>query len=182
MTKDVFLDSDFIRNFAIIKQIDIVCFLYPGRLKIPSEVYRELKNQGIASISYAVGYMIDNGHGQVVEGDENGKVLEIYLNLKQANSTSAKRIGRGELHALAFAIYYDGIVASNNFSDVAIYVEQYKLEHISAAKTLCDAVKAGMITPPVASMHWVAWNSRDRWLPTSTFNEYFQDYYSKGIL
>lgn len=48
-------------------------------------------------------------------------------------------IGKGEAASISLAKEHNGIVASNNLSDIAYYIEKFKLKHITTGDILLES-------------------------------------------
>lgn len=83
-----------------------------------------------------------------------------------------KSIGRGEAGGIALAKTYNGILASNNYKDIAPYIEKYHLKHIDTGQILVEALKRGMITETEGNDIWNKMLEKKRKLPDNTFSEY----------
>ena len=85
-----------------------------------------------------------------------------------------KSIGRGEAGGIALAKTYNGILASNNYKDIAPYIEKYNLKHIDTGQILVEALEKGLITEDEGNSIWTQMLAKRRKLQASTFSEYLE--------
>lgn len=83
-----------------------------------------------------------------------------------------KSIGRGEAGRIALAKTYNGILASNNYKDIATYIEKYNLKHIDTGQILVEALVKGLITETDGNKIGSKMLDKRRRLPDNTFSEY----------
>ena len=83
-----------------------------------------------------------------------------------------KSIGRGEAGGIALAITYNGFLASNNYKDIAPYIEEYGLQPIDTGQILVEALDKGLITEKDGNKIWSEMLAKKRKLPANTFSEY----------
>ena len=86
-----------------------------------------------------------------------------------------KSIGRGEAGGIALAKTYNGILASNNYKDIAPYIEMYNLKHIDTGKILAEALEKELITESEGNNIWQKMLAKKRKLPANTFSEYLEN-------
>ena len=84
----------------------------------------------------------------------------------------AGHVGRGEAGGIALAKVYNGVLASNNYADIAPYIEEYGLKHIDTGQILIEAMEKGLITETDGNNIWSQMLAKKRKLPTNTFTEY----------
>ena len=68
-----------------------------------------------------------------------------------------------------------GILASNNYRDIAPYIERYGLKHIDTGGILVEALEKGLITEEDGNIIWANMIARNRLLPAPTFSEYLSN-------
>ena len=66
----------------------------------------------------------------------------------------------------------DGILASNNYKDIAPYIEKYNLRHIDTGQILVEALRKELITESAGNDIWKKMLEKKRKLPVNTFSEY----------
>ena len=86
-----------------------------------------------------------------------------------------KSIGRGEAGGIALAKTYDGILASNNYKDIAPYIEKYNLKHTDTGQILREALDTRLITESEGNNIWAQMLAKRRKLPANSFSEYLAD-------
>ena len=99
-----------------------------------------------------------------------------YLQMIALPEKGMRIIGRGEAAGIAMAKHRGGILASNNLRDVGLYVEKYKIAHITTGDILIEAMNAGIITETDGNTIWAEMLRKRRMLPTTTFSEYLKIY------
>ena len=62
--------------------------------------------------------------------------------------------------------------ASNNYRDIAPYVEEYGLQHIDTGQILVEALDKGLINEEEGNKIWREMLAKKRKLPANTFSEY----------
>ncbi|MCH5257581.1 MAG: hypothetical protein J1D87_09825 [Lachnospiraceae bacterium] len=173
MTKELFFDTDCLSAFLWINNTNILEQLYSGQIVLPEPVYRELSNPCIPHIKQRTDALIANNVAKVQEIKADTKEYKIYLSLVSPEK-GRKIIGRGEAGGIALAITYDGILASNNLSDIEPYVEKYNLSHIDTGRILFDALQNDLITEADGNNIWQQMISKRRKLPAVSFSEYLK--------
>ena len=78
------------------------------------------------------------------------------------------------MHCLGHYPQWD--LASNNMRDVAQYVRQYNLTHITTASILKDALGQNVITEQQGNALWKSMLAKRRKLPNTTFSEYLSSH------
>lgn len=113
-----FFDTDCLSAFLWVNNTNILQVLYGGRIIVPGPVYQELSNPSIPHIKQRADIMTDNKDVKVQEITVGTTEYELYKELivgKKGN----KSIGKGEAAGIALAKTYNGILASNNYKDIA---------------------------------------------------------------
>ncbi len=85
-----------------------------------------------------------------------------------------KQIGRGEAAGIALAKQYNGILASNNYRDIATYIEKYNLKYIDTGHILLEALNQNLITEAEVNQIWQKMLAKNRKLPEATFTDYLK--------
>lgn len=145
--------------------------LYGGKIVLPDPVYMELSNPSIPHIKQRVDKMINNKDVFVKAIDLDTEEYVLYNELINGKN-GEKIIGRGEAGGIALAKTYNGILASNNYKDIAPYIKKYSLKHIDTGQILVEALKQGLITEEEGNEIWEKMLLRKRKLPSSTFSKY----------
>lgn len=81
-------------------------------------------------------------------------------------------VTRGEAAAIVLARQNNGILASNNLSDVVPYVKKYGLQHITTADILVEALHGGLITEKQGNAIWANMLQKQRKLPGASLTDY----------
>lgn len=179
MTDDLFFDTDCISSFLWTDDIGILHELYGGRMVLPEPVYNELSNPSIPHLKRRVDKMIDRKDVSVKEIVAGTKEYRSYTELVRGRK-GQKAIGKGEASAIALTKSYNGILASNNYKDIAPYIKNYGLRHIDTGKILVEALKRKLITEAEGDRIWKRMLDKRRMLPTKTFSEYLKEQKRQG--
>ena len=171
MTDDLFFDTDCLSAFLWINDTSILHALYGGKIILPEPVYQELSNPSISHIKQRADVMINSKDASVKTIDIGTEEYKLYTELVRGKK-GQKSIGRGEAGGIALAKTYNGILASNNYKDIAPYIEKYNLRHIDTGQILLEALKSGLITEVDGNNIWTKMLARKRKLPTKTFSDY----------
>lgn len=175
MTNDLFFDTDCLSAFLWINNTNILQVLYGGKIMIPEPVYRELSNPSIPHIRQRADVLINNKDASVKSIDTDTEEYKLYFSLIHGKQ-GGKSIGRGEAGGIALAKTYNGILASNNYKDIAPYIEKYHLKHIDTGQILIEAMKKKLITEVGGNDIWKQMLQKKRMLPADTFSEYLAAY------
>lgn len=179
MTSDYFFDTDCLSAFLWINNMNILHELYGGKIILPEPVYQELSNPSIPHIKQRVDVMIDSKDVSVKLINTGTKEYRLYSELIRGKK-GQKSIGRGEAGGIALAKTYNGILASNNYKDIAPYIKEYGLKHIDTGQILLEALKKGLITEADGNNIWSKMLAKKRMLPASSFSEYLQKHKING--
>lgn len=174
MTKDLFFDTDCLSAFLWVGETNILHKLYGGKIIVPEPVYSELSNPSIPHIKKRTDAMIDNKDISVKTINTDTEEYELYTELVREEK-GRKSIGRGEASGIALAKVYNGILASNNYKDIAPYLEKYKLRHIDTGQILVEALEKKLITEEEGNTIWNKMLAKRRKLPGNIFTEYLSD-------
>lgn len=173
MTDDLFFDTDCLAAFLWIGNTNILHELYGGRIVLPEPVYLELSNPSIPHIKQRADKMINEHDVSVHTFDVDSKEYQLYSSLIHSEP-GKKDIGRGEAGGIALAKTYNGILASNNYKDIAPYIEKYHLKHIDTGHILMEAMEKGIMTEEDGNHIWKQMVDKRRKLPAKTFSEYLK--------
>ena len=78
---------------------------------------------------------------------------------------------------MALAHINNGIVASNNLSDVEEYIESLDIELITSSMILSKAVKKDILSENTANLLWKRMVKEGIDLPRDSFTEYYDELY-----
>jgi len=171
MTNDLFFDTDCLSAFLWINDTNLLEQLYGGNIIIPGPVYQELSNPSIPHIKKRTDKLIDNNVATIQEIETDKVEFQMYRTLIKGTKEQ-KAIGKGEAAGIALAKTYNGILASNNWKDVAGYVEKYNLRYIDTGHILMEGLEKCLITETQGNTIWEQMLKRKRMLPEKTFSEY----------
>jgi len=161
----IILDADFLSSFAWVNRLDILEGLYSKRMIILEEVLEELNR--VPHLASKVKLSIRNGHikresmyADSPEALQLGKFLE------------TGRYGTGEAACMAYLTQHDGILGSNNLSDVKEFCIQNKKRLLTTADVMYQAYETNLVGLEEADKIWSDMISKRRKLPASSFSEY----------
>ena len=177
LNKPVFYDTDCLECFLFVDAGYILEKLFT-KIVIPEQVYNEL---------------MDNNTPPIVKTNFN-KLKERFVETKQIQfasqeyttynlikkgfwSQTGKCCGDGESAAMALAHLNNGIVASNNLSDVEEYIESLDIELITSSMILSKAVEKGIVSENDANGLWKGMIKEGIDLPKNSFKEYYDELY-----
>ena len=80
---------------------------------------------------------------------------------------------------MALAHLNNGIVASNNLSDVREYVESLGIELITSSMILSEAVEKDIVSENTANELWKGMINEGIDLPKNSFKEYYDELYER---
>lgn len=171
MTDDFFFDTDCLSAFLWINNTNILHELYGGKIILPEPVYQELSNPCIPHIKQRTDAMISSADASIKAIEAGTEEYKLFTELTHEEK-GRKSIGRGEAGGIALAKIYNGVLASNNYKDIAPYIEKYNLKHIDTGQILTEALKRGLITEMEGNRIWDKMLAKKRMLPGNTFSEY----------
>ena len=161
----VILDADFISSFAWVNRLDILESLYSKRMIILEEVLEELGR--VPHLACKVKLSIKDGHiKRESMFADSPEALQLSKFLK------AGRYGTGEAACMAYLTQYDGILGSNNLSDVKAFCIQNKRRLLTTADVMYQAYEMSLVGLEEADKIWSGMISKKRKLPASSFSEY----------
>jgi len=161
----VILDADFFSSFAWINRMDILENLYSKRMIVLEEVLEELRR--VPHLASRVELSIRNGHIR-----SEAMFADSPEALQLAKLLETGRYGSGEASCMAFLTQHDGVLGSNNLSDVKTFCIQNKKHLLTTADVMYQAYKAGYMSLDEADKIWAGMLSKKRKLPASSFSEY----------
>ena len=173
MTDDLFFDMDCLSAFLWVNDTNILQALYGGKIILPGPVYQELSNPSVPHIKRRADGLINNKVASVQSIDVGTEEYELYNSLVKGEK-GRNQIGRGEAAGIALAKQYNGILASNNYRDIAPYIEEYNLKHIDTGHILLEALNQNLITEADGNQIWQKMLAKNRKLPEATFSDYLK--------
>jgi predicted nucleic acid-binding protein len=161
----IILDADFISSFAWVNRLDILENMYSKRMIILEEVMEELGR--VPHLAARVKGSIKNGHIK-----SEAMFADSPEALQLAKFLDTGKYGTGEASCMAYLTQHDGILGSNNLSDVKAFCIQNNKQLLTTAGVLHEAYGAGHINLDDADKIWADMLSKKRKLPASSFSEY----------
>lgn len=174
MTDLIFFDTDCISAFLWINNESLLLKLYPGRIVIPKPVYMELNHPNIKHLKTRIDKMISTGNVIIKEILVGSEEYETYYQLTEKPKNNHRIIGKGEASSISLALKYDGIVASNNLSDVNVYINEFSLKHVTTGDILVEAYQKCFITENEGNQIWQEMIMKRRKIGALTFSEYLK--------
>lgn len=172
MTEQLFFDTDCLSAFLWVRNQSLLAALYPGRIVIPRQVYVELSYPTTPHLKARIDEMIENNQASVESFDAGSEMHELYIKLTESPDTGHSIIGPGEAAGIVLAKAKNGILASNNLSDVSQYVDEYGLKLITTGDILKEACEKDLLTEAEADRIWHDMLSKRRRLGYNSFYEF----------
>jgi predicted nucleic acid-binding protein len=172
LTDLLYFDTDCLSAFLWVREESIPARLYPGKIRLPQQVYNELSIPAIAHLKKRVDALISNGDAVVQPIFADTAEYSVYSKLTSSPDEGHSIIGKGEAAVIALASASGGIVASNNLKDVAAYVSEMKLRHITTGDILARAFEKSFITEADGNRIWNDMLAKRRKLGAVSFTEY----------
>ena len=177
LNKPVFYDTDCLECFLFVDAGYILEELFT-KIVIPEQVYMELMDNNTPPIVKTNFNKLKDGF---VETREIPFMSQEYTNYKLIKkgfwSQTGKCCGDGESAAMALAHLNNGIVASNNLSDVEEYIDSLGIELITSSMILSKAVEKDIIGENTANGLWKGMVKEGIDLPKNSFTEYYDELY-----
>lgn len=180
MTESLFFDNDCLAAFLWVGEQSLLTQMYPGRIVIPKPVYDELSVPGIEHIKRRIDAMIANNEVELRAIDTDSPIYDLYYTMTQEPTDGHKIIGNGEAACIAFAKEENGILASNNFSDILDYVAEFSLDYITTGDILVEAYNRNLITEQQGNKIWQEMLRRRRKIGANSFTEYLHKHTKKN--
>lgn len=174
MIKDLFFDTDCLSAFLWINDTNILEALYGGNIILPDPVYRELSNPRVPQLKKRADALIDKKMASVQAIEADSEEYKLYRSLVRGDKEN-KAIGKGEAAGIALASTYSGILASNNYRDIAPYIKKYNLRHVDTGQILIEALNKKIITEAEGNTIWQKMLDRNRKLPAASFSDYLEN-------
>ena len=123
--------------------------------------------------------MISTGDARIETIQADTKEYCLYRKLISKPDPGHVIIGKGEAAAIALAREHGGILASNNLRDVAAYVSEYRLQHMTTGDILKEALDRSLITESIGNQLWQNMLQKRRRLGYLSFSEYLKAHTKK---
>ena len=176
MTDFIYFDTDCLSAFLWVKAECLISSLYSGKMVIPQPVYNELSNPGTPQLKIRADALINNNDAVIQPILTDTVEYKLYNKLTSNPDEGHVIIGKGEASALALASVTKGTVASNNLKDVAVYVSELCLRHITTGDILIEAFKKSLITENDGNVIWSAMLRKLRRIGATSFTDYLSSY------
>jgi predicted nucleic acid-binding protein len=159
-------------SFLWVNEEKILALLYSGKIVIPQQVYNELSFPGISHLKTRLNVLIDGGDATIQPILTDTPEFSLYLKFTSSPDKGHSIIGKGEAAALALASASRATIASNNLKDVAAYVSELGLRHVTTGDILIKAFEASLITENEGNSIWSAMLARKRKIGAASFTDY----------
>jgi len=103
LTEPLFFDTDCLSAFLWVNKQSLLTQLYPGRIVIPMQVYKELSQPSIPHLKMRVDSMRAKGEAKVESIMVGSEEYALYRQLTANPASGHVVIGRGEAEAIALA-------------------------------------------------------------------------------
>ena len=169
--KPIFYDADVLSCFLAIRDVSILKSLF-DKIIIPYDVFNELKRASLFANDLM--YLINEGFIEICDYTSNKKMENFVHSLSNGNLLN-KCIGRGEASAIAFAVKYKGILASNNTKDIIDAIKKFNIKRIKTGDILVKALDEGIINEDEGNKIWRDMLAKNRYLTAHSFSDYLRD-------
>lgn len=176
MTEPLFFDTDCLSAFLWIKNQSLLVLLYPNRIIIPAEVYKELSRPNTPHLKKRIDAMLNVGFAKLGSIDVGSEEYQLYRKMVTNPGPEHILIGNGEASAIAMAKYRNGILASNNTTDINQYIAEFGLKHVTTGDILKEALEKNLITEEEGNQLWQDMLDKNRWLVYPTFTDFLKSH------
>jgi predicted nucleic acid-binding protein len=170
MTEVLFLDTDCLSTFLVVRRENLITQLYNGRIGVPQQVYMELRKAHF--LRSIIDAMLNTSRVTLYNIDFGTEAGDLYLKLTTKPDKGFKIIGKGEAAAIALAKQHNGILGSNNMRDIVPYIQFYHLKHRTTADILVEALDQNLIKEGQGNAIWREMLEKNRRLPAETFSQF----------
>ena len=177
LNKPVFYDTDCLECFLFVDAGHILEELF-SKIIIPEQVYSEIMVENTPAIVKKNFKNLKNRFVEIKEISFLSQEYTTYNLIKKGLwSKTGKICGSGESAAITLAHLNNGLVASNNLSDVEEYIESLDIELITSSMILSKAVERDIISKENADDLWKGMINKGIKLPKESFSDYFDELY-----
>lgn len=177
LNKPVFYDTDCLECFLFVDAGHILEELF-SKIIIPEQVYSEIMAENTPAIVKKNFKNLKNRFVEIKEISFLSQEYTTYNLIKKGLwSKTGKICGSGESAAITLAHLNNGLVASNNLSDVEEYIESLDIELITSSMILSKAVERDIISKENANDLWKGMINKGIKLPKKSFSDYFDELY-----
>ena len=172
MIDSLFFDTDCISAFLWVGKEFLLSQLYPTKIIIPQEVYKELSNPSILWMKTKIDILVNQNIAVIESINVGTDEYETYYKLTQKPQGSHKIIGKGEAASISLAKKHGGIVASNNLKDIKDYIDEFNLKYTTTADILVEAYEKGLINEQQGNNIWMNMLKKRRKIGGASFSDY----------
>lgn len=177
LNKPVFYDTDCLECFLFVDAGHILEELF-SKIIIPEQVYSEIMAENTPAIVKKNFKNLKNRFVEIKEISFLSQEYTTYNLIKKGLwSKTGKICESGESAAITLAHLNNGLVASNNLSDVEEYIESLDIELITSSMILSKAVERDIISKENADDLWKGMINKGIKLPKESFSDYFDELY-----
>ena len=177
LNKPVFYDTDCLECFLFVDAGHILEELF-SKIIIPEQVYSEIMAENTPAIVKTNFKNLKNRFVEIKEISFLSQEYTTYNLIKKGLwSKTGKICGSGESADITLAHLNNGLVASNNLSDVEEYIERLDIELITSSMILSKAVERDIISKENADDLWKGMINKGIKLPKESFSDYFDELY-----
>lgn len=177
LNKPVFYDTDCLECFLFVDAGHILEELF-SKIIIHEQVYSEIMAENTPAIVKKNFKNLKNRFVEIKEISFLSQEYTTYNLIKKGLwSKTGKICGSGESAAITLAHLNNGLVASNNLSDVEEYIESLDIELITSSMILSKAVERDIISKENADDLWKGMINKGIKLPKESFSDYFDELY-----
>lgn len=177
LNKPVFYDTDCLECFLFVDAGYILEELF-SKIIIPEQVHKEITDDNTDSVVKVNFEKLKDGFVETREIQFASNEYITYKSIERGFwSQTGKVCGKGESAAIALAYLNNGIVASNNLSDVEEYIESLDIELITSSMILSKAVEKSVVSEDTANVLWKGMVDEGIYLPRDSFTDYYDELY-----
>lgn len=165
----IYFDTDCLSSFIMTNNTGLLIKLYGERCRVTSIVSMEFSK--VKRIYKDLIQYQNTGLFKEEEIDLPSEEFKIFDLLRKGDENHPK-IGDGEASVIALAYINDATMASNNLKDIAYYIEYYKLNNLTVADILYEAIEQKIIIKAEAEKIWQDMRRCGRKLPFDTYEEW----------
>lgn len=177
MNKPVFYDTDCLESFLFVDAGYVLEELF-SKIVIPEQVYEELMHDTTPPDVKTNFKKLKKGFVEIRELPFLSQEYSTYKLIERGFWSKTNKVcGKGESATMALAHLNNGIVASNNLSDVEEYIESLDIELITSSMILSKAVEKDIVSEDTADILWKGMDKEGIDLPKNSFSEYYNELY-----
>ena len=182
-SKPIFQDSDCLICFLETNEEIVLKNLFE-KILIPYSVYSELTRPKSPDIvKKNLQSLINEGFVEIIQIEFGSNEFKTFENISSGKFTSGEIVGRGESAAIALAIEYNGIVASNNLRDVVFFSNHFKVPILTSSMIMAFSLELKLMTKDELEIIWQKiLNNTKQKLPKQTFDEYYEELFKKDCV